>query len=197
MKKLSALFALCGLAFMGAASAANITVYYSPTCPHCHHARDFISGHLVYEYPMISVTEVNVMDQANLSKFQETLEKCKYESGGVPVLTIGDKCFQGYADFMQEELREAVAADLSDADKSAAAETKKAMESDAEKFKSENADKKATISEYVAAAEPVATSETAVEAKKKTAGSSSIWFWGLLIVLVAGLGMVLVRKDKK
>ena len=197
MKKLSALFALCGLAFMGAASAANITVYYSPTCPHCHHARDFISGHLAYEYPMISVTEVNVMDQANLSKFQETLEKCKYESGGVPVLTIGDKCFQGYADFMQEELREAVAADLSDADKSAAAETKKAMESDAEKFKSENADKKATISEYVESAEPVATPETAVEAKKKTAGSSSIWFWGLLIVLVAGLGMVLVRKDKK
>lgn len=197
MKKLSALFALCGLAFMGAASAANITVYYSPTCPHCHHARDFISGHLAYEYPMISVTEVNVMDQANLSKFQETLEKCKYESGGVPVLTIGDKCFQGYADFMQEELREAVAVDLSDADKSAAAETKKAMESDAEKFKSENADKKATISEYVASAEPVAAPETAVDAQKKTAGSSSIWFWGLLIVLVAGLGMVLVRKDKK
>jgi hypothetical protein len=116
---------------------------------------------------MISVTEVNVMDQANLPKFQETLEKCKYESGGVPVLTIGDKCFQGYADFMQEELREAVAVDLSDADKSAAAETKKAMESDAEKFKSENADKKATISEYVASAEPVATPETAVEAQKK------------------------------
>ena len=192
MKKLSALFALCGLAFVGAASAADITVYYSPTCPHCHHAREFISQNLVYEYPMISVTEVNVMDQANMEKFQAALTKCEYESGGVPVLTVGDKCFQGYADFMQTELREAVEADLSDADKASAAENKKAMEEDAEKFKSENADKKATVSEYTA------TVETAsVEAQKKNPGSSSIRFWGLLIVLVAGLGFVLVRKDKK
>ncbi|MBQ8473267.1 MAG: hypothetical protein IJ500_00185 [Alphaproteobacteria bacterium] len=194
MKKLSALFALCGLAFVGAASAANITIYYSPSCPHCHHARDFISNNLVYEYPTITVTEVNVMDQANLSKFQETLKKCEYESGGVPVLTIGEKCFQGYADFMQAELREAVEADMSDADKAKAAENKKAMESDAEKFKSENAENKATVSEYVAT---VANAEQDADVQKKNPGSSSVWFWGLLIVLVAGLGIVLVRKDKK
>ena len=48
MKKISALFALFGLAFIGTASAADITVYYSPTCPHCHHARDFISNNLIY-----------------------------------------------------------------------------------------------------------------------------------------------------
>lgn len=191
MKKLSALFALAGLAFVGAASAANITIYHSPTCPHCHHAREFISQNLVYEYPMISVTEVNVMDQANRPKFEETLKKCEYESGGVPVLTIGDKCFQGYADFMQAELRDAVEADLSDADKAAAAETKKAIEADAEKFKSENADKKATITEYSVSAEPVA------ESQKKNSEPSTVWFWGLLIVLVAGLGVLLVRKDKK
>lgn len=161
MKKLSALIAMCGLAFVGAASAADITVYYSPTCPHCHHARDFIAQNLVYEYPMVTVTEVNVMDQANLSKFQETLKKCEYESGGVPVLTVGDKCFQGYADFMQAELREAVEVGLTDADKAAAAEVKTAMETDAEKYKTENPDKKATVSEYVAPAENVA------EAKKK------------------------------
>ena len=195
MKKLSIVSAVMGLAFVGAASAADITVYYSPTCPHCHHARDFISNNLVYEYPMIKVTEVNVMDQANLPKFQETLKKCEYESGGVPVLTIGEKCFQGYADFMQTELREAVEADLSDDDKAAASENKKAMEADAEKFKSENADRKNAISEYVANADaPVADEATA---EKKNNHGSSIWFWGLLVVLVAGLGVVLVRKDKK
>lgn len=195
MKKLSIVSAVMGLAFVGAASAADITVYYSPTCPHCHHARDFISNNLVYEYPMIKVTEVNVMDQANLPKFQETLKKCEYESGGVPVLTIGEKCFQGYADFMQAELREAVEADLSDDDKAAASENKKAMEADAEKFKSENADRKNAISEYVANADaPVADEATA---EKKNNNGSSIWFWGLLVVLVAGLGVVLVRKDKK
>lgn len=165
MKKLSIVSAVMGLAFVGAASAADITVYYSPTCPHCHHARDFISNNLVYEYPMIKVTEVNVMDQANLPKFQETLKKCEYESGGVPVLTIGEKCFQGYADFMQTELREAVEADLSDDDKAAASENKKAMEADAEKFKSENADRKNAISEYVANAD--ASVEEATAEKKK------------------------------
>lgn len=161
MKKISALFALAGLAFVGAASAADITVYHSPTCPHCHHAREFISQNLVYEYPMITVTEVNVMDQANREKFTEALKKCEYESGGVPVLTIGDKCFQGYADFMQAELREAIEVGLTDEDKATAAANKTAMEADAEKFRTENADKKATVSEYKVPAEEVA------EAKKK------------------------------
>ena len=72
-----------------------------------------------------------------------------------------------------------------------AAENKKAMEADAEKFKADNADKKATISEYTAPAEENA------DAQKKNSEPSSFWFWCLLIVLVAGLGLVLVRKDKK
>ena len=122
------------------------------------------------------------------------MKKCEYESGGVPVLTIGEKCFQGYADFMQTELREAVEADLSDDDKAAASENKKAMEADAEKFKSENADRKNAISEYVANADASVEEATA---EKKNNNGSSIWFWGLLVVLVAGLGVVLVRKDKK
>ena len=70
MKKTSVISAMMGLAFIGSASAADITVYYSPTCPHCHHARDFISSALVYEYPTIKVTEVNVMDEKNMPKFK-------------------------------------------------------------------------------------------------------------------------------
>ncbi|MBQ5699944.1 MAG: hypothetical protein IIV74_01460 [Alphaproteobacteria bacterium] len=198
MKKISMLSAVLGLTFAGAASAADITVYYSPSCPHCHHARDFISNTLVYEYPELKVTEVNVMDQANLSKFQETLEKCKFESGGVPVLVIGDKCEQGYADFMQDTLRQHVESDMTDEQKATAAENKKAMEADVEKFKSEHADRVNAISEYsaaVATVEPSAESEQTV--KKNENSGSTIWFWGLLIVLVAGLGYVLVRKDNK
>ena len=156
MKTLAILSAACGVAFMGAASAANITVYYSPTCPHCHHAREFISSTLIYEYPQLVVTEVNVMDGANMQMFQDTLEKCEYESGGVPVLVIGEKCFQGYADFMQGELREAIEADLSDADKATAAENKKALEENAEDFKSSHSDRTSAISEFVVASEETA-----------------------------------------
>ena len=187
MKKLSLLSAIFGLAFIGSASAADITIYYSPTCPHCHHARDFIGGQLVYEYPELEVTAVNVMTEENLPVFQDALKKCEYESGGVPVIVVGDKCFQGYADFMQQELRDAVEVDTSDSAKQQAAENKTAFEANAEQFKAEHADRANAVSEY----DPNAVAE------KKTSGNSSIYFYGLLIVLVAALGFVLIRKGNK
>lgn len=196
MKKLSFLSAIMGLTFAGAASAADITIYYSPSCPHCHHAREFISNTLVYEYPELKVTAVNVMDQANLPAFQDALKKCEFDNGGVPVMVIGDKCEQGYADFMQDTMREYIEVDMSDEQKAVAAENKAAMAADAEKFKSEHADRANAVVEYTATvAEPAA--EPAAEAAKKNEGGSTVWFWGLLIVLVAGLGYVLVRKDNK
>ena len=191
MKKLSFLFALFSLMIFGRAMAADMTIYYSPSCPHCHHARDFVSNTLIYEYPELKVTMVNVMESANRPAFEEALKKCGFESGGVPVLVIGDKCEQGYADFMQDSLRESIEVDLSDEQKATAAENKKAMEKDAEKFKSEHSERASAIVEYVASA------ETETAEKKTNNEPSTIWFWGLLIVLVAGLGFVLVRKDNK
>lgn len=193
MKKTSFLSAIMGLTFIGGASAADVTVYYSPSCPHCHHAREFISSTLIYEYPELKVTEVNVMEQANLSKFQEALDKCKFDNGGVPVIVIGDKCEQGYADFMQDTLRQHIEVDLSDDQKSVAAENKAALAADAEKFKSEHADRVNAISEYTAAT----PAPESADVEKKNEGGSTVWFWGLLIALVAGLGYVLVRKDNK
>lgn len=196
MKKLSFLSAIMGLTFAGVASAADITIYYSPSCPHCHHAREFISNTLIYEYPELKVTAVNVMDQANLPAFQDALKKCEFDNGGVPVMVIGDKCEQGYADFMQDTMREYIEVDLSDEQKAVAAENKAAMAADAEKFKSEHADRANAVVEYTATvAEPAA--EPVAEAEKKNEGGSTVWFWGLLIVLVATLGYVLVRKDNK
>jgi glutaredoxin len=192
MKKLSLLSAVLGFSIMGAASAADITVYYSPSCPHCHHARDFVSNTLVYEYPELQVTMVDVTNPDNSSLFQDALKKCEFESGGVPVLVIGDKCEQGYADFMQDTLREHVEVDLTDEQKAVAAENKKAMSEDAEKFKAEHADRANSITEHVAT---VATEE--VVEQKKNDGGSTIYFWALLIALVAGLGFVLIRKDNK
>ena len=37
----------------------------------------------------------------------------------------------------------------------------------------------------------------AADAQKKTSGGSGAWFYGLLVVLVAALGFVLIRKDNK
>lgn len=191
MKKLSFLFALVGLVFTGVASAADITLYYSPYCPHCHHARDFFVNRIVYEYPDVRVVQVNVMDQKNLPQFQDVLKKCKYDSGGVPVIVVGDKCFQGYADFMQQELRDAVEVDMDAAAKDKAAENKKAMDTDPENFKSKHPDRQNAITEYN-------PDEQVAENEKKNDGThSTIYFYALLVVLVAALGIVLVRKDKK
>ena len=138
-----------GAVFIGNAMAADITLYYSPTCPHCHHAREFISQTLVYEYPELRVTAVNVMESENRPAFKDALTKCEYESGGVPVMVVGEKCFQGYGDSMADSIRDAVAADLDDAAKKVAAENKKAMESDAAAFRSAHADRTSAIVERV------------------------------------------------
>ena len=194
MKKLSVLSALFGFLFLGTANAADITMYYSPTCPHCHHAREFFVNNMVYEYPKLRIVQINVMDQSNLPAFQEALKKCEYDNGGVPVIVVGDKCFQGYADFMQQDLRDAVEIDLSDADKKTAAENKKALEANPEDFRAKHAERQKAITEYNAAAE-AAAKKIAAE-KKSNESSSSIYFYVLLIVLVAALGFVLVKKDK-
>lgn len=145
MKKI--LFALIGLVFVGGVNAADITVFYSPTCPHCHHARDFISSTLIYEYGDLKVSEINIMNMDNRQAFVDALYKCGYQRGGVPVLVIGEKCFQGYADSMQNDLRAAIEVDLTDEQKNAAANNKAEMSKDKEAFVAAHADRKNAIAE--------------------------------------------------
>ncbi|MBR2412045.1 MAG: hypothetical protein IKB10_00040 [Alphaproteobacteria bacterium] len=190
MKKTVLLSAVSGLTFIGAASAADITLYYSPRCPHCHHARDFIANTLVYEYPELKVKAVNITDQGNHEEFLEVVEKCELPSGGVPVMVIGDKCEQGYADFTQDDIRALVEADLTEEQLAVVAANKEALAADAEKFKAEHADRANAIVEYSVNA--IAQKP----AKKNGGGFSSVLLWGLLVAFVAGLGYVLVRKDK-
>ena len=154
MKISNLLFAICCFAFFGYANAADITIFYSPTCPHCHHARDFISSTLIYEYDDLKVNEVNVMNVDNRQAFVDALYKCGYQKGGVPVLVIGDtsvkdgfKCFQGYSDASQNDLRAAVEIDLSDEQKSAAAANKSMMEQDKDAFVAAHADRKNAITD--------------------------------------------------
>lgn len=154
MKMSKLVFALIGGVFVGGANAADITIFYSPTCPHCHHARDFIGSALIYEYDNLKVSEVNVMNVDNRQAFVDALYKCGYQSGGVPVMVIGNmnvkdgfKCYQGYANSMQNDLRAAVEMDLNDAQKSAAAANKTAMEKDKAAFVNAHADRKSAITE--------------------------------------------------
>jgi len=147
MKKLSIFGALAGAVFIGNSMAADITIYYSPTCPHCHHALEFISNNLVYEYENLNVTKVNVTDAANRDEFMAALKKCEYESGGVPVLVIGEKCFQGYGDSMQGDVRAAIEVDLDEATKTAAAANKAEMDKNADEFRNNHTERTSAIVE--------------------------------------------------
>lgn len=185
MKLSKLLFAvLCGL-FVGNANSADVTIYYSPTCPHCHHAREFIENTLVYEYNDLKVTEINVMNKDNRQGFVDAVYKCGYQSGGVPVLVIGEKCFQGYADSMQDELRDAVEADLNDEQKKSAAANKAEMAKDKSAFVAAHNDRINAISD--------------LDSKKKInnkSGSSDFWLYGFIVLLFIGLGFVLFKKQK-
>ena len=145
MKPLKIASLIFGCAVMGAANAADITIFHSPSCPHCRHAREFIESTLIYEYDNLKVTEVNVMSADNRQEFVDALYKCGYKSGGVPVIVVGEKCFQGYADSMQDTLRAAVEVDLTDEQKQSAKENKAKMTENKDEFVSAHADRKDTI----------------------------------------------------
>ena len=134
-----------GCVAMANANAADIKIFHSPSCPHCRHAREFIENTLIYEYNDLKVTEINVMSSDNRQEFVDAIYKCGYKSGGVPVIIVGEKCFQGYADSMQDTLRAAVEVDLNDEQKQSAKDNKAKMAENKDEFVAAHADRKQTI----------------------------------------------------
>ncbi|MDR2685771.1 MAG: hypothetical protein LBB23_03320 [Rickettsiales bacterium] len=94
MKKIL-LFAFAILA-LPAVAAKDATLFYMTTCPHCHHAMEFIDETLVIEYPFVQFNKKNVGEPSNRGAFERQIKKCKLDSFGVPLMVIGDKCFQGF-----------------------------------------------------------------------------------------------------
>jgi len=177
---------ICLFGMFTGANAANITIYHSPSCPHCHHARGFIEQELIYVYDTISVKEVNVMDQANREEFFNVIKKCDYKTGGVPVMVVGEKCFQGYAESMNDEIRAAVEADLTKEQKESAKANKKAFDKDKDSFVAEHSDRKSAITK----------SESDVKKNLNKTNTNNVLLFGFIILLVLGLGFVLFKKQK-
>ena len=190
MKISKILFALtCGAVISGA-NAADITIYYSPTCPHCHNARNFIETSLIYEYDNLKVTTVNVTEMDNQQEFMDALKKCEYESGGVPVLVVGEKCFQGFGEATKAELREAIEVDLSDDQKKSAASNKAELEKDNEAFVAAHSDRKNAVSERDAKKKITEKAEKSGDSDKTT----DVLLYAFLGLLIVGLGIVLFKK---
>ncbi len=73
----------------------NITIYSTPSCIHCRHAKDFFKQH------NIAYTEYDVLN--NLDKRKEMVEKSNQM--GVPVITIDNDVIVG---FDEEHIKELV-----------------------------------------------------------------------------------------
>ncbi|MCR4918010.1 MAG: LPXTG cell wall anchor domain-containing protein [Alphaproteobacteria bacterium] len=183
MKCFGFLSALCASMFFGGAMAADLTIYYSPSCPHCHHALDFISNELIYEYPDIIVTTVDATESENRSEFMDAVKKCKFDSYGVPVLVIGKQCFQGFGDYMRNDFRHAVEVDLKDSVRKAAQENRKALAKQPEEFRASHAQKHGVIYERVG--------------QKKSEKNNNFFLLGVLITLLLGGGLFFAFKNNK
>ncbi|MCL2749099.1 MAG: LPXTG cell wall anchor domain-containing protein [Alphaproteobacteria bacterium] len=93
-----------------AMAARTMTLYYSPSCPHCHHALDFVHKVLEAEYTDLKVEEVNVTEAANRQRFMDAIKACGVQGGYVPLVVIGDKCFQGFGEATPVDYRGALGA---------------------------------------------------------------------------------------
>lgn len=184
MKKLFLLSFVWSLFVIGSVNAADITIYYSPTCPHCHHALQFFTNELVYEYKTLKINPINVMDEKNLPAFKTALEKCKYDNGGVPLIMVGEKCFQGFGPKDKQVLQDAVAVDLSAQEKTNAAANIKAFNENPEKFREENSDRANVISGIYD-----------TDQKKNEGGSINKTF--VIIAILAVVSLVVLKKKRK
>ncbi|MDR0967212.1 MAG: glutaredoxin family protein [Rickettsiales bacterium] len=74
-------------------NAPEIIIFYSPTCPYCHRALEFLGEHL----PDISAELIEVGgDPENHRRFLTALETFGLESRGIPLIIVGNKVFQGF-----------------------------------------------------------------------------------------------------
>lgn len=193
----SILSILSGLCFVGMANAADMTIYYSPTCPHCHHVQEYTKNNFIYEYPTMKVTTVDVTVPENRSLFIEVLKSCDFSSGGVPVIKIGEKCFQGFGESMADDLRAAIETDLSDDAKKSAESIRKNIAADGAKYRNEHPKNIENVSEYSA---PVANAEPEQNDVETPAGASNnklaSWILAILALVVVGLSVSMAHKKK-
>ncbi|GHT59909.1 hypothetical protein FACS18945_6090 [Bacteroidia bacterium] len=170
MKKL--LITIAAVFFSYSAIAADITLYYSPTCPHCHHAMEFLKT----ELPDVKRNEINVSEPANRDKFIKALKECKLENGYIPLAVIGKKCFQGFGETTKAEYKTA----LGITDKQNSPTQKESLQQEP-----------ATINE----ASPTQQEQPGINETIQIS-YSSLFLYALLGVLVIALGFVLFRKKK-
>jgi glutaredoxin len=91
--------------FACGSDAADVTLFYMPTCPHCHNAINFIEN----ELKGTSIEKIDVTKGGkNIERFNNQLVKCNITSRGVPLMVVKGKCFQGFTAEIGTQVKEAL-----------------------------------------------------------------------------------------
>jgi len=95
--------------FAGTAHAVEVRTYYLPTCPFCTHAKEFISGDLIAQFPHIQIVNVDLANRRNHPQFMASMEMCGVSGGGVPLIIVGGtECVVGFGADTPNQLRDLV-----------------------------------------------------------------------------------------
>lgn len=75
---------------------AEMLLFYSPTCPHCHAAMEFLDNKVAKKYPELKITKHNTSTRSGANYYMYYKKKLQWDGNGVPVAVFGDKYEMGF-----------------------------------------------------------------------------------------------------
>ena len=103
-KNISLLIFICYCGFftlsknaVGGDSKAEMVLFFSPTCPHCHHALEFLEKNVEPKYKDLTITKYNTSTKVGANYYFHYAKKLNFDSAGaVPLAIFKDKYELGF-----------------------------------------------------------------------------------------------------
>jgi len=94
---LCGVFTLDSKTAVGGENKVEMILFYSPTCPHCHHALEFLDKNIVPKYKDLTITKYNASTKVGANYYFHYAKKLGIdEVGPVPLAIFGDKYELGF-----------------------------------------------------------------------------------------------------
>ncbi len=100
---LFAIILFCGIVTLKSKTAVGgdgkfeMVLFYSPTCPHCHHAMEFLEKEIAPKYGDLTITKYNTSTKVGANYYFHYAKKLGIENAGaVPLAVFGDKYELGF-----------------------------------------------------------------------------------------------------
>ena len=94
---------VCGILTINSKSAIGgdnkneMILFFSPTCPHCHHALEFLDKEVAPKYKNLVITKHNASTKVGANYYFHYAKKLNIDSAGaVPLAIFGDKYELGF-----------------------------------------------------------------------------------------------------